>query len=72
MNVSCPESETGQPSAVPAEKKGSMRLSMHDGVAVWCDCCSCEAEPYWLAVSEDPGIDGSGSADGHTESVQEN
>jgi hypothetical protein len=22
--------------------------SMHDGVAVWHDCCSCEAEPYWL------------------------
>jgi hypothetical protein len=43
--------------AVPAEKKGTMRLSMHDGVAVWCDCCSCEAEPYWLAVAEEPGID---------------
>ena len=25
-----------------------MSLSMHDGVEVWCDCCSCEAEPYWL------------------------
>ena len=24
-----------------------MSLSMHDGVEVWCDCCSCEAEPYW-------------------------
>ena len=21
---------------------------MHDGVEVWCDCCSCEAEPYWV------------------------
>ena len=27
---------------------GGMSLSMHDGVEVWCDCCSCEAEPYWL------------------------
>jgi hypothetical protein len=25
-----------------------MSLSMHDGVEVWCDCCSCEAEPYWV------------------------
>jgi hypothetical protein len=23
-------------------------LSMHDDVQVWDDCCSCEAEPYWL------------------------
>ena len=22
--------------------------SMHEGVQVWDDCCSCEAEPYWL------------------------
>jgi len=30
--------------------KGSQRKSksMHDGVPVWYDCCSCEAEPYWL------------------------
>jgi hypothetical protein len=32
-------------------------LSMHDGIAVWCDCCSCEAEPYWVAVAEEMGID---------------
>jgi len=29
-----------------------MSRSMHDGVEVWCDCCSCEAEPYWLAAFE--------------------
>lgn len=23
-------------------------LSMHEGVPIWYDCCSCEAEPYWL------------------------
>ena len=23
-------------------------LSMHANVPVWCDCCSCEAEPYWV------------------------
>lgn len=35
-------------------KKG---LSMHDGIAVWCDCCSCEAEPYWAELAEEMGID---------------
>ena len=33
------------------------RLSMHDGIAVWCDCCTCEAEPYWVAVAEELWID---------------
>ncbi|MEA2080043.1 MAG: hypothetical protein U9P00_09340 [Pseudomonadota bacterium] len=47
-----------------------MRLSMHDGVAVWCDCCSCEAEPYWVAVAEEPGIDSSDYEDAHTQSAQ--
>ena len=42
---------------LPAERKGSMRLSMHDGVAVWCDCCSCQAEPYWLAAGEESEIE---------------
>jgi hypothetical protein len=32
-------------------------LSMHEGIAVWCDCCSCEAEPYWVEVAEELGID---------------
>ena len=32
-------------------------LSMHDGIAVWCDCCSCEAEPYWAELAEEMGID---------------
>lgn len=33
------------------------RLSMHEGIAVWADCCSCAAEPYWLEVAEEMGID---------------
>ena len=32
-------------------------LSMHDGIAVWCDCCSCEAEPYWVEAAEALGFD---------------
>ena len=34
------------------QKKSSMSKSMHDGVEVWCDCCSCEAEPYWVEAME--------------------
>lgn len=36
-------------------KKGS--ISMHENVPAWYDCCSCEAEPHWLAVAEELGID---------------
>lgn len=32
-------------------------ISMHDGIAVWCDCCTCEIEPYWQAVADELGID---------------
>lgn len=32
----------------PAERNGGANCSMHNGVEVSCDCCSCEAEPYWL------------------------
>lgn len=32
-------------------------LSMHEGIAVWCDCCSCEAEERWVEVGEKMGID---------------
>ncbi len=31
--------------------------SMHDGIAVWCDCCSCEAEPYWAELADELGVD---------------
>jgi hypothetical protein len=41
------------PGVTPARKS----KSMHEGIAVWCDCCSCEAEPYWVAVAEEMGID---------------
>lgn len=45
-------------SAAPKQKRERRRsLSMHDGIAPWCDCCSCEAEPYWQAVAEELGID---------------
>jgi len=47
-------------SAKSPEPEGRQRkrsLSMHDGIAVWCDCCSCEAEPYWVEAAEALGMD---------------
>ena len=32
-------------------------ISMHENVSPWADHCSCGAEPYWLAVAEELGID---------------
>lgn len=43
-----------EPPQKPAARKS---LSMHENVATWCDCCSCEAEPRWLEVAEELGID---------------
>lgn len=48
-----PPPQTHHSSPQDTTKRSSgMSLSMHDGVEVWCDCCSCEAEPYWLAAFE--------------------
>lgn len=51
-----PDSSTAEPQGTVAtpEKKP---ISMHEGVPVWHDCCCCEAEPYWIAVAEEMGID---------------
>ena len=46
-----------EPSGDERKRKKRKRANMHEGVAVWCDCCSCEAEPYWAAVAEEMGID---------------
>ncbi len=48
---------TADPSTAPAKQPAQKRASMHDGIAAWCDCCSCEAEPYWVEVAEELGID---------------
>ncbi len=37
----------------PADAPPRRPLSMHEDVPLWCDCCSCEAEPRWQAVEED-------------------
>ena len=42
--------------ATAAGTKPSRSISMHDGIAVWCDCCSCEAEPYWVEIATEMGM----------------
>ncbi|MEJ2763719.1 hypothetical protein VV869_07015 [Photobacterium sp. MCCC 1A19761] len=37
--------------------KTVQRMSMHEGIATWYDCCVCEAEPYWAEVAEELGIE---------------
>ncbi len=32
-------------------------ISMHERVPPWADHCSCGAEPYWLEVAAELGID---------------
>jgi len=45
------------PAAEPLEPAPQKPISMHEGVPVWCDCCSCAAEPYWREVAQEMGID---------------
>ena len=44
------------PASAPTAGQRRKRANMHEGKAVWCDCCSCEAEPRWAAVAEEMGI----------------
>jgi len=39
--------------------KSSDSLSMHANVPLWCDCCTCEAEPYWVEAMREAD-DGTG------------
>ena len=65
-----PDKQTSQLADTTAKRTASK--SMHDGVPVWCDCCSCEAEPYWLEAfeqaHEDELSDKIASIHRHTES----
>jgi hypothetical protein len=56
-----PRKETEQLSRHPATpgsaKERRTSPSMHEGIAVWCDCCSCEAEPYWVEIARSMGME---------------
>ena len=44
---------TDDATGLSGKRKSGMSLSMHDGVDASCDCCSCEAEPYWVEAMAD-------------------
>ncbi|NNJ93788.1 MAG: hypothetical protein HKP57_03485 [Halobacteria archaeon] len=46
-----------QNSAADSGRQSGDSLSMHADVPVWCDCCSCEAEPYWVEALGKPDDD---------------
>lgn len=48
-----PANDNKRHDEVISQEKSNMSKSMHDGVEVWCDCCSCEAEPYWVEAMKD-------------------
>jgi len=54
-----PDAENPTTPATASRQPGSMSKSMHDGIAVWCDCCSCEMEPYWAEVAREMGVESS-------------
>jgi len=41
----------------PSKGRRKKSISMHEGIAVWCDCCSCEAEPYWVEIAAEMGME---------------
>jgi len=51
-----PESNTVATPATARHRPKTMSKSMHAGIAVWCDCCSCEMEPYWAEVAREMGV----------------
>ncbi len=51
------ESLSQQAVAPSVKSAGKKSKSMHDGIAVWCDCCSCEAEPYWVEIAQEMGME---------------
>ncbi len=57
MSDSHETSGTPEQKASAAPREGRKSLSMHEDVPIWYDCCSCEAEPQWIAVAEELGID---------------
>lgn len=49
--------DTAATPAITSRQPESMSKSMHDGIAVWCDCCSCEMEPYWEEIAREMGFE---------------
>jgi hypothetical protein len=41
----------------PEKAKVKSSISMHEDIPVWYDCCSCEAEPYWVEAMDSDSLD---------------
>lgn len=52
-----PDSNHSAQQDSPSATACTKPLSMHENVPVWHDCCCCEAEPRWVALAEELGID---------------
>lgn len=48
--------EQQEPTAPRATRDRKKRANMHEGIGVWHDVCPCEAEPRWVEVGEEMGI----------------
>jgi len=55
--VTGPEFESEAASPEPGATERTRPISMHERIAPWADHCSCGAEPYWLEVAAELGID---------------
>jgi hypothetical protein len=58
-----PETDKAATPATSGLQSTAMSKSMHDGIAVWCDCCSCEMEPYWAEIASEIGVESSDHED---------
>ncbi len=54
LRMTTSDHSTTRNDGTPKQRK---RVNMHEGIAVWCDCCPCEAEPHWAALAEEMGMD---------------
>lgn len=52
-----PDPDMAATPAGPGRRQKTASKSMHEGIAVWCDCCSCEMEPYWAEVAREMGVE---------------
>ena len=58
VRVAEKDTRLGEQEAGPVSETGpGDSLSMHANVPVWCDCCTCEAEPYWVEAFRETGDD---------------
>jgi hypothetical protein len=51
------EKHNAEQSKSSAQVEQDKHISMHEDIPVWYDCCSCEAEPYWLEAMAQPEAD---------------